>query len=89
MRKRVLAVLTAGFLAFAPAAFASPPDGDPSGGDGENGSAGCQGVAHAEEQVKENTDAADDAFDLVNAILTGDDGECEGSPGDSGDENRP
>lgn len=90
MRKRILAVLTAGFLAFAPTAFAAPPEDDPSGGNGSNGSAGCQGVVHAEDQVEDNTDAADDAFDLVNAILTGGD-ECDddASPGDSGDENRP
>lgn len=70
MRKRILTLLTAGFLAFAPAAFAAPPDGDPSGGNGENGSAGCQGI----EQADENRDGnSDDAFDLVKDILGCDD----------------
>lgn len=66
MRKRILALLTAGFMAFAPMAFAQPPEEDPSGGNGSNGNNGCQGI----EQADENRDGnSDPGIDLVKDIL--------------------
>ena len=73
MRRRILAVATLAVLAISPAAVAQPPDGDPSGGNGRNGNAGCRGISTADDNrgrdPSGNSSAAGAASDLVNSIL--------------------
>lgn len=74
MRRVVLLVLLVLVLAVSAVAMAGPPEGDPTGGHGENGNQGCRGTDTAD-GVRDS--ASEAAFDLVNSILGCDDDEEE------------
>ncbi len=78
MKKRIVGVLAALVLAVPGAALANPPEGDPTGGNGSNGEAGCQGINEARNHTPGEADAG---LDLVENILGGGEDGC-----DNGDE---